>query len=458
MHKTILHLFLFSLLFTQTLLAKNETTSVEEARKVLPSQCIFYFKMFLNAKGAKAFAYAMDSSSKVTCRFSSNYKKQKEASKAALESCQTSSLEKEILSDCKLYNSNTPHKKTKKALSFEDKYLISLQKIKKENNETNNSKNKKTLTQKTASDTENLYALPKSCRMFYQIYKEAPKHKAFSLAVDSKKKYACKFSAKNKTAARAKKIALSSCNKARKIRGIKNPCKLFSLDNRKLKIVLRKKEIVPDKPKPASEQPKTTNEQPKPASEQPKPASEQPKITSEQKHKKSIQKRKPLKKEVKKRKIKPSALQKAILNTDLKKIKTLIKKGADINTEASDKSRALFVAVAQGDIKFSKELLEKGADPFFKKSDGNNLLVAAIMSGNNALLRLILEYGVDPNIGCEEGNTPLHFALMMFDDKMMKTLYEFHAIDELTNDKGKSVKSLAKELNIDLESIKRQTP
>ena len=261
--------------------------------------------------------------------------------------------------------------------------------------------------------------------MFYQLYHEAKSYKAFSIARDNDVKYTCKFSAASATMKKAQEVALASCEKARIKRGIKKPCQLFEL-----------------KPK------------------QEKPKQEKPKQEKDKQKKISITKKNPDKKNAKKEQKKSAkiasspALEKAILAANLNQIKKLIKNGADINTQAPDKSRALFVAVAQGDITYTKELLKKGAFVFIKKRDGNNLLVAAIMSGSNTMLRLMLEQKIDPNIRCEDGNTPLHFAFMMFDDKMMKTLYTFGARDDIKNNKGKSVKDLAKEFHIDLKPMK----
>ena len=437
----LLPLFIFLFSLSSSALAKNSSEAVlEKAQKELPEQCIFYFKMYLNATKPKAFAYAIDTKDKVTCRFSTSSTDQKRADEVALFSCQKSSIEKGIISDCKIYHVDANISKSKKKLSFEEKYLINLRAIKKDISTTLKKQNKKTvlkkeknkplkkvipLTPKSPKKTvvkKSLDTLPKPCHMFYNLFKEAPAPKSFAIAVDNDKKYVCKYSSKSSTKQKAQSVALESCEKTRKKRGVKHPCKLFL--EKKLPSATKK------------EGKKNTN----------KVMKSSPKVV----HKDKV---------VKKKKSvtvpKNPALEKAILHADLKKIKALIAKGGDVNTESTDKSRALFVAVAQGDITFAKKLFEKGAYPFFRKKDGNNLLVAAIMSGKNEVLKLILEHHVDPNIRCEEGNTPLHFALMMFDDKMMKMLYHFGAKDNIKNRKGKSVQNLAKEYRLNLKRIKR---
>ncbi len=388
------------------ILFANETTqsTLKKAKSTLPQHCFFYFEMFLHAKAPKAFAYAIDSKESVTCRFSSSSKNQDRANEVALASCKKSAKKRKITAPCKLYHISHSLSKTKRQLQFEEKYLINYKKVK------NNITNLKVKTTAT---------IPKPCTMFYKLYQEAKPHKAFAIAIESDKKYTCRYSAGSKTEKKAKEVALASCEKMRKKRAIKAPCLLFK--ERKSETKIEKKEeakkIVPT-----------------------------PKLSPKKK-----------KKEAKREEHKTSspALIKAILAANLQEIKALIKKGADINTQAPDHSRALFVAVAQGDIAYTKELLKKGAFVFIKKRDGNNLLVAAIISGNNRLLRLMLEQKIDPNIRCEDGNTPLHFAFMMFDDKMMRTLYAFGARDDIENDKGKTVKALAKEFHIDLKRLRR---
>ncbi len=411
MKKNYLIALLFILLFPLGLLAQDKPeVTLQKAKSTLPKQCFFYFEMFLHAKAPKAFAYAIDSQEKVTCRFSSTSKNQARANEVALLSCQKNALEKGIKHPCKLYKMRHTLAKTNKQLNFEEKYLLTYKTI-----------NKYYTTQVKKTKKNVKIVLPKPCIMFYHLYQEAKPYKAFALAVDSEKKYTCKYSAGSVSMKKAQEVALRSCEKTRVKRKIKAACSLFEQG-----IKIAKKE------KPKKE------------------------IKKKEIKKKELPKKKTLlKKSHKHNSALSLALQKAILAANLTKIKALIKQGADINTQAPDKSRALFVAVAQNDLAYTKALLKKGAFVFIKKRDGNNLLVAAIMSGNNTMLRLMLEQKIDPNIRCEDGNTPLHFAFMMFDDKMMKTLYAFGARDDIKNEKGKTVQDLAKEFHINLKRIRR---
>jgi hypothetical protein len=426
--------------FTTSLFAKKTSDDfIAKAQKELPPQCMFFFKMYLNAKEHKAFAYAIDNKSKYTCRFSSSSKSEKKAKEVALASCKKSKDKRKIKSSCKIYEIDLEGFQSKKGLNFTKKYKDTLQKLQnelsrfkkpkeekpkksekpkkikkaKDTNKTKISKKKKPLKSKKhikTSKKRDISSLPKPCHMFYSLYENAKSFKAFAIAIDSETKYVCKFSANSNTLKKAKEVAIASCQRSKKKRGVKDECKIFEAkrdqkrdqkDKSKKKIVKKKK--APKKPK----------------------------------------------------RIRDPKLEDAILNTDLVTIKKLIRAGADVNVEANDKSRALFVAAAKGDVGFVKELLEKGADPYFKKGDGNNLLVAAIMSGKLEMLKLMLEQGIDPNAQCNDGNTPLHFAFMMFDDKMMKELYKNGAIDEIPNNKGQTVKDMAKEYNVNLAKLKR---
>ncbi len=452
MTRTIARLTLFLLIvFVQTIEAKGTQNNhnqqkiqqlIEDVQKDLPPQCIFFFKMYLNAKPYKSFAIASEKNNKYTCRFSSQASSQKKADEVALNSCEKSRKKREIKGECELYKVDVSNLKSNKRLSFEEKYLINLKKIKAKLKKDQGkltkisdkkiSKVKKEHTKKSKQEQiENIDLrrvksikkssidfLPKPCHMFYKLYKDAPSYKAFAFAQDSDKKYVCKFSAKSDSLDKAKQTAIYSCRKTKLKRKVQSECKLFEL-------------IYSHKiPAPKKKRKPTTSKK-----------SENKKIIKPTLHKKSS--------------IYDEPLKEAILSTNLRKIKKYINLGANVDTVAQDRSRALFVAVAKGDITFTKELLKKGAFPYFRTNDGNNLLVAAIMSGKAELLELMLKLGISPNKRCEEGNTPLHFAFMMFDDKMMRLLYRYNAQDDIKNNKGKTVQELAKELNFNLKKIKR---
>ncbi len=455
---------------------KSSQEYIEEAKRDLPPQCLFFFKMYLNAKSPKAFAYAYDNQSKYTCRFSSGSDSGLKAQEVALASCRKSKKKRNIKSSCRLYKLYVKGFLSKRSQIFLNKYKISLNKIEKEL-KTSKTEYKKTQKEETShkkvdkvtlaeiekmklpqtttkkkvnhkkrepKQISNLKeSLPKPCRIIYKLYQLSKPNKAFYVAIDNHKRFSCKFSAKASSLKRAKEVGLKSCQKTKKRRGVKADCSLFEFAEAPAKVKI---------PQPTTKEKKKVSKtkvvsKPKvmPITKPPKPI-HKPTVQTKTDAPRNIVKKTP--------RVRNKALEKAILDTDLPTIKKLIAAGADVDTEADDHSRALFVATAKGDIKFVKELLAKGANPFFTKGDGNNLLVAAIMSGKLEMLKLILEQGVDPNQQCNEGNTPLHFAFMMFDDKMMRELYKNGAIDDIPNDKGETVKEMAKAYHVNLNRLK----
>ena len=427
---------------------------VDRAKKDLPKECMFFFRMYLNAKSPKAFAYASDDNIKYTCRFSSATNSKSKAKEVALSSCNKSRKKRGIKSECKIYNIDLKGFVSKEKFNFRNKYKLSLQKIEKElkniqqkieaKKSVSNLKLKKKDTLKKPKNSLNklLSKLPPSCHIFFKLYQISPPNKAFAVAIDNDKKYVCKFSANAKTPQKAKEIALNSCKESKNKRDVKKECSIFH-------IYIAKK-YNKSKSKPKNKIAKTISVK----KENPNKIKISKSDKNKQKIIKIVKKVDKVHKKVKYKRVRNKELEKAILEANLKEIKRLIKNGADVNTEADDHSRALFVATAKGDIRFVKELLDMGADPYFKKGDGNNLLVAAIMSGKLEMLKLILDAGVDPNEQCNEGNTPLHFAFMMFDDKMMRELYKHGAVDDIPNDKGETVESMAKSYNVNLNKLK----
>jgi ankyrin repeat protein len=64
----------------------------------------------------------------------------------------------------------------------------------------------------------------------------------------------------------------------------------------------------------------------------------------------------------------------------------------------SRKDQKLHIATYKGDVKRVKELLKKGANPNAKDKDGRTPLHAAAYEGHVDVVRLLLEHGADPNI------------------------------------------------------------
>lgn len=82
-----------------------------------------------------------------------------------------------------------------------------------------------------------------------------------------------------------------------------------------------------------------------------------------------------------------------------------------INTQALDKSTALYMAVLGGNLDIAKYLVESGADPYLNCWNGS-LLHAAVMARRNAedMLKYVLQFDLDIDMFNEDGNTCLILA------------------------------------------------
>ena len=84
-------------------------------------------------------------------------------------------------------------------------------------------------------------------------------------------------------------------------------------------------------------------------------------------------------------------------------IKTLIKKGANINKETD--IPPLYHAFKTGNYEIIKILLENGANPNMRGENGKNALMYAIETANTDIISLVLDFDVNFNLEDEFGNT-----------------------------------------------------
>ena len=76
----------------------------------------------------------------------------------------------------------------------------------------------------------------------------------------------------------------------------------------------------------------------------------------------------------------------------------------------NDINEALINAAKNGNLKEVKALIKKGADVNAINEDYDNPLDIAIFMENVAIVKLLIDNGVDVNIGYYEGQTPLMYA------------------------------------------------
>ena len=92
-----------------------------------------------------------------------------------------------------------------------------------------------------------------------------------------------------------------------------------------------------------------------------------------------------------------------IKEENFKLIKTLISRGADVNSEY------LFPAIQKKNMALVKLLISKGADVNVVFKNGSTPLNLALFLKNKPIVYLLLENGADVNANGKNGQTPLHF-------------------------------------------------
>mmetsp|Transcript_24892 Transcript_24892/g.62512 ORF Transcript_24892/g.62512 Transcript_24892/m.62512 type:complete len:110 (-) Transcript_24892:248-577(-) len=96
-------------------------------------------------------------------------------------------------------------------------------------------------------------------------------------------------------------------------------------------------------------------------------------------------------------------------------------------------------AAAKGDLKKLKQLLKDGADPNERDPfSGYTALHWATDGGHLNCVKVLLSHGCRINEQTEEGDTPLHVAYMFKHKKLIKYLIKSGADPSLKNDAGQT--------------------
>lgn len=173
---------------------------------------------------------------------------------------------------------------------------------------------------------------------------------------------------------------------------------------------------------------------------------------------------------------------------DMKVVKYLVTRGANINAGKGKEKTPLHIAAYQGDFKIIKYLISKGADPNAKDDSGNTPLhilanecshnelgilasKELILGGANInaknkygstplhiiinakgdkaypIAELFVKYGADVNAKDKNGNTPLHIALGTGQYKIAKLLIENGANLHIKDNYGKTPLDIARSKN-----------
>jgi ankyrin repeat protein len=105
-----------------------------------------------------------------------------------------------------------------------------------------------------------------------------------------------------------------------------------------------------------------------------------------------------------------SALVTAAKDGDLRAVRALIAKRANVNEQGRDGGSALLWAVYHSDLEMTKALLAAGARPDTPNQYGVTPLLQASRTGDAPLIDLLLKSGARPSLAHPDGETPLMAA------------------------------------------------
>jgi len=119
-------------------------------------------------------------------------------------------------------------------------------------------------------------------------------------------------------------------------------------------------------------------------------------------------------------------LQKAIENTDFKKLQRAIAEGAQVNRAPGVRyfSTPLYRAVSYGFDNGVTELLKAGADASADQGEENSLIYRAAYRGNLSLVTQLVDAGADINAQAYDGSTGLHVAAKNGNGNIIRFLIE----------------------------------
>jgi hypothetical protein len=365
-------------------LSKQEKKSLEEeAKKVIRGNCLpFFTKNYLDAKGHKSFAYSVDKNGYYACGYAYKSPTKNSSDKIAIDSCEKNKAKrgkKRPKTPCKVYA--VAHTILLKPKDFG---VTSIQKKKiflssKEYN--------KRLNQAKRFIDDG------ACLLQMKYYLRGEQEQAFYFAKSDGKQACGRYDSALALDA-AKSEAKNRCEAMAKRRGIKKECKLIAEN---FEIVTKESDF---------------------------------------KEKKILN------------------YEEALHKGNIEQLKDFISKGHDPNTQTKkDGITALFVAAGKGDREFFLWLIKKGANINHIAKDKSTLLHAAVLGKNIEITKYLLDKGLDINAKGFDGMTPLHVSMSMLDMDMVKLLLQRGADPKIKDDKGRVVADMFKGLKLNLDEF-----
>lgn len=101
-------------------------------------------------------------------------------------------------------------------------------------------------------------------------------------------------------------------------------------------------------------------------------------------------------------------LQRAVMQNNLSRVVSLIKKGADVNYRGSMIFPPLHLALDKDRHAIALALVQAGADINLKDAQGRTPLHHSAIQSQENFVSTLLKLGADPNIQDDKGRTPLH--------------------------------------------------
>jgi ankyrin repeat protein len=119
-------------------------------------------------------------------------------------------------------------------------------------------------------------------------------------------------------------------------------------------------------------------------------------------------------------------------------LRLLLARGADLNARGNTGRTALMEAALQGYAEAAKVLLDSGADVNGKDEGGWTALFWAAFAQRRVIVRMLLEKGADANSKNKYDDTPLIRAAYAGDTEMVRTLLEFKADVNASDNLGRT--------------------